>query len=135
MFLVRVLSLSFFVFFSCFFRPFFEICSVRTLQRYYFILRYANTIHFFQHNWRERAQQDSPINRLRRNYCFIFLSGRQQRKPSLLLLCGCCRAYHPAPCPLPSLQERRGSCIAYLHSLSFINGSFFQPRRVPDRSG
>ena len=47
MFLVRVLSLSFFVFFSCFFRPFFEICSVRTLQRYYFILRYAKIIYFF----------------------------------------------------------------------------------------
>ena len=47
MFLVRVLSLSFFVFFSCFFRPFFEICLVRTLQRYYFILRYAKKIYFF----------------------------------------------------------------------------------------
>ena len=131
MYLVRVLSLSFFVFFSCFFRPFFEICSVRTLQRYYFILRYAKIIYFFSTIGAKEHKKGSPINRLRRNYCFIFF--RVGSNAYLPFYSFAAVAERTIPPPAPSPPYRRGGGVALHTSINCrsLMVRFFSPDRFP----
>ena len=131
MFLVRVLSLSFFVFFSCFFRPFFEICSVRTLQRYYFILRYAKIIYFFSTIGAKEHKKDSLVKRFTEELLLCFFVGSAAMHTSINSFAAVAKRTIPPPAPSP--PYRRGGGVALHTSINCrsLMVRFFSPEGFP----